>query len=154
MNQDQINIKEILELLPHRYPFVLIDRVMEFKAEESIRALKNVTINELYFTGHFPGNPVMPGVLILEAMAQAMAILAIKTFQTRGVQKTGNEIFYFAGIDKVRFKQPVVPGDQLILDVRLTRQKKDIFKAEGVASVNGAVVCSAELMAAYKGGNL
>lgn len=154
MNQDQISINEILSLLPHRYPFVLIDRVLDCKVEESISALKNITINELYFTGHFPGNPVMPGVLILEAMAQAMAILAMKTLQARGVEKTGNEIFYFAGIDKVRFKQPVVPGDQLILDVRLTRQKKDILKAEGVATVNGAVVCTANLMAAYKGGPL
>ncbi len=154
MNQDQININEILTILPHRYPFVLIDRILEIKLEESVRALKNVTINELFFTGHFPDNPVMPGVLILEAMAQALGVLAVKTFEARGVKKTGNEIFYFAGIDKVRFKQPVVPGDQLILDVKLTRQKKEIIKAEGIASVNGNVVCTSELMAAYKGGNL
>lgn len=154
MDQTQININEILTILPHRYPFALVDRILEIKLEESIRALKNVTINELFFTGHFPGNPVMPGVLILESMAQTMAILAVRTFEARGVKKTGNEIFYFAGIDKVRFKQPVVPGDQLILEVRLTRQKKDIFKAEGIATVNGVVVCTAELMAAYKGGGL
>lgn len=154
MSEKQIGINEILTILPHRYPFALVDRILDIKLNDSIRALKNVTINELFFTGHFPGNPVMPGVLILESMAQTMAILAVRTFEERGIKKTGNEIFYFAGIDKVRFKQPVVPGDQLILDVRLTKQKKDIFKAEGVATVNGTIVCSAQLMAAYKGGNL
>lgn len=154
MNQDQININEILDLLPHRYPFLLIDRVLELKLEESIRVLKNVTINELFFSGHFPNNPVMPGVLILESMAQALAVLAVKTLEARGVEKTGQEIFYFAGIDKVRFKQPVVPGDQLTLTVQITRQKKDIIKAQGIADVNNNVVCTAELMAAYKGGNL
>ena len=151
----QINISEILTILPHRYPFSLVDRVVDIDLEVgSIRALKNVTINELFFTGHFPGNPVMPGVLILESMAQIMGILAVKTFESRGIEKTGNEIFYFAGIDKVRFKQPVIPGDQLIIEVKIIKQKKDIFKAAAVATVNDAVVCSAELMAAYKGGNL
>jgi len=154
MSQTEININEVLKILPHRYPFILIDRIMEIKLEESVRALKNVTINELFFTGHFPENPVMPGVLILESMAQALAVLAVKTLEARGVAKTGNEIFYFAGIDKVRFKQPVLPGDQLVLDVKITRQKKDIIKAIGVATVEGNVVCSAELMAAYKGSTL
>lgn len=154
MSQIEININEVLKILPHRYPFILIDRIMEIKLEESVRALKNVTINELFFTGHFPENPVMPGVLILESMAQALAVLAVKTIEARGITKTGNEIFYFAGIDKVRFKQPVVPGDQLILDIKITRQKKDIMKATGVATVEGNVVCSAELMAAYKGSAL
>lgn len=148
----EIDIKTILEYLPHRYPFVLIDRVLDYTPGESITALKNVTINELYFTGHFPGNPVMPGVLMLEALAQAMGILAFKTFESEGIQRNGREIFYFAGIDKVRFKQPVMPGDQLILKVRFTRKKGGILKAAAQALVRDEVVCSAELMIAYKVG--
>lgn len=150
MNQDQINITEILSLLPHRYPFILIDRVLALTLGESIQALKNVTINELFFMGHFPNNPVMPGVLIVEAMAQAMAVLAFKTLESHGIERTGKEIFYFAGIDKVRFKQPVIPGDQLIINIEFRRQKRDIFKAEGSVCVRGEVVCTAQLMAAYK----
>ncbi len=151
MNQDQINIKEILSLLPHRYPFVLIDRVLALQPNESIQALKNVTVNELYFMGHFPDNPVMPGVLIVEAIAQAAAILSFKTLDAMKVQRTGKEIFYFAGIDKARFKQPVIPGDQLIIDVRIIKQKREIVKAAGTVTVRGEIVCTAEIMAAYKG---
>jgi 3-hydroxyacyl-[acyl-carrier-protein] dehydratase len=147
-----INIKEILEYLPHRYPFVLVDRILDYTVGESIQALKNVTINELFFAGHFPNNPVMPGVLILEAMAQSMGILVFKTLEAEGLQRTPNDIFYFAGIDKVRFKQPVIPGDQLMMNVTILKRKREIIKASAVATVQGNVVCSAELMIAYKGG--
>lgn len=149
---NKIEINEILAYLPHRYPFVLIDRILDYTPGESIIALKNVTINELFFTGHFPENPVMPGVLMLEAMAQAMGILAFKTLEAEGMKRSTQDIFYFAGIDKVRFKQPVTPGDQLIMTVTLTRRKREILKALAVARVRDDVVCSAELMIAYKGG--
>lgn len=149
---NKIDIQQILNYLPHRYPFVLIDRVQDYTVGESIIALKNVTINELYFTGHFPNNPVMPGVLMLEAMAQAMGLLAYKTLEAEGKVRTGKEIFYFAGIDKVRFKQPVVPGDQLVMTVTLTKRKREVMKAEAVAKVGDNVVCSAELMIAYQWG--
>ncbi len=149
---NKIDIQQILSYLPHRYPFILIDRVEDYTVGESIVALKNVTINELYFTGHFPNNPVMPGVLMLEAMAQAMGLLAYKTLEAEGKVRTGHEIFYFAGIDKVRFKQPVVPGDQLLMTVTLTKRKREVMKAQAVAMVAGTVVCSAELMIAYQWG--
>ncbi len=149
---NKIEINEILAYLPHRYPFILIDRILDYTPGESIIALKNVTINELFFTGHFPENPVMPGVLMLEAMAQAMGILAFKTLEAEGMKRSTQDIFYFAGIDKVRFKQPVTPGDQLIMTVTLTRRKREILKALAVARVRDDVVCSAELMIAYKGG--
>ncbi len=150
---NKIEINEILVYLPHRYPFVLIDRVLDYQLGETITAIKNVTINELYFAGHFPNHPVMPGVLILESMAQTMGILVFKTMESQGVRRSGNgEIFYFAGIDKVRFKHPVVPGDQLILEVKITRQKGGIIKASAIAKVEENVVCTADLMIAYKGG--
>jgi 3-hydroxyacyl-[acyl-carrier-protein] dehydratase len=148
---NNIDINEILKLLPHRYPFVLIDRVLDFQPGQFIKAVKNVTINELYFTGHFPNNPVMPGVLQLEAMAQALALLAFKTLQETGAVVTGKEIFYFAGVDKARFKHPVVPGDQLIIDIEMSKQKGTIWKAKGTVKVNGELACSAELTAAYMG---
>lgn len=147
---DEINITEILSLLPHRYPFILVDRILDFKADQSIQVLKNVTINELFFTGHFPGNPVMPGVLVIEAMAQAMALLCFKTLDDTGVPRTGNELFYFAGIDKARFKQPIIPGDQLIIDVHFGKKKRDIVKAQGTVRVRDEIVCTADIMAAYK----
>ena len=149
---NKVDINEILSYLPHRYPFVLLDRVLDYQVGETITAIKNVTINELFFAGHFPNNPVMPGVLILESMAQAMGILVFKTLESQGMKRSDKDIFYFAGIDKVRFKQPVTPGDQLVLEVRITRQKGPIIKASAVAKVAQDIVCTADLMIAYKGG--
>jgi len=138
-----MDIHEILKLLPHRYPFILVDRVLAFEKGKSIQAIKNVTINEPFFGGHFPNRPVMPGVLMLEAMAQAAALLA---FDNMGKRPDENTVYYFAGIDSARFKRPVEPGDQLIMDVTLERVKASIFKFKGVTRVDGNVVCEAELM--------
>ncbi len=138
-----MDIHEILKQLPHRYPFLMIDRVVALDKGKSIQALKNVSINEPFFTGHFPHRPVMPGVLMLEAMAQAAALLAFDTMGTTPDDKT---IYYFAGIDGARFKRPVEPGDQLIMDVELLRLKSGMFKFKGVARVDGNVACEAELM--------
>jgi 3-hydroxyacyl-[acyl-carrier-protein] dehydratase len=149
---NKVEINEILSYLPHRYPFILIDRVLDYTIGETITAIKNVTINELFFAGHFPNNPIMPGVLILESMAQTMGILVFKTLEAQGIKRTSDDIFYFAGIDKVRFKQPVTPGDQLVLNVKITRQKGAIIKASAVATVEDSIVCTADLMIAYKGG--
>ncbi|PCI38149.1 MAG: 3-hydroxyacyl-[acyl-carrier-protein] dehydratase FabZ [Thiotrichales bacterium] len=143
-----MQINEILDLLPHRYPFLLIDKVIAFTPNESLTALKNVTINEPFFTGHFPAQPIMPGVLIVESMAQATAMLAFKTMQTMTDSKeTG--VFYLAGVDRVRFKKPVFPGDQLIIDVKLGRSKKNIWKTTAEVHVDGKLVCAAELISAY-----
>ncbi len=136
-------IDEVMRRLPHRYPFLLVDRVLECVPGERLVAIKNVTANEEYFTGHFPGRPVMPGVLILEAMAQSAGILA---FVTAGVYPDENVRFYFAGIDKARFRRPVVPGDQLLLTVRLERRIRTIWKFATVAEVAGEEVSSAEMM--------
>ena len=138
-----MDIHAILKKLPHRYPFLLVDRVLEIETGKRIKVLKNVSINEHYFVGHFPHRPVMPGVLMLEAMAQAAALLA---FDTLGVTPDDKTVFYFAGIDAARFKRPVEPGDQLILDVELGRQKAGIFKFAGRGSVAGALAVQAELM--------
>lgn len=138
-----MNIHEILKLLPHRYPFLLVDRVLSVEKGKSIQALKNVTINEPFFGGHFPHRPVMPGVLMLEAMAQAAALLS---FDMMGASPDDNTVYYFAGIDGARFKRPVEPGDQLIMDVTLLRAKSGIFKFSGVTRVDGNVACEAELM--------
>lgn len=138
-----MNIHEILKLLPHRYPFLLVDRVLAIEKGKSIQALKNVTINEPFFGGHFPHRPVMPGVLMLEAMAQAAALLS---FDMMGASPDDNTVYYFAGIDGARFKRPVEPGDQLIMDVTLLRAKSGIFKFSGVTRVDGNVACEAELM--------
>lgn len=138
-----MDIYEILKKLPHRYPILLVDRVLSFEKDKSIQALKNVSVNEPYFVGHFPNRPVMPGVLILEAMAQAAALLS---FASAGKPLDDNTIYYFAGIDAARFKRPVQPGDQLILDVELLRQKSGIYKFKGVARVADAMACEAELM--------
>ena len=146
-----LSIQEILALLPHRYPFLLIDKVVDFEVHKSIKAIKNVTMNEPFFQGHFPGMPVMPGVLQLEALAQAMGVLAFKTLESGGVQRHDQQIFYFAGIDGARFKRPVVPGDQLRLEIEVLKHKRDIWKAMGKVTVEGDLACSAELMAAYKG---
>ena len=144
-----LNIKEIMDLLPHRYPFLLVDRVVDYTYTEEkkvLKAIKNVSINEPFFQGHFPGKPVIPGVLILEALAQATGILSFKVI---GKPKD-DELYYFAAIDNARFKRPVFPGDQLVLDVELLREVKGIAKFTGVASVDGKVVCTAELMCAKR----
>ena len=138
-----MDIHEILKQLPHRYPFLMVDRVLSFEKGKSIQALKNVSINEPFFSGHFPHRPVMPGVLMLEAMAQAAALLS---FDTMGVTPDDKTVYYFAGIDGARFKRPVEPGDQLIMDVELLRHKAGIFKFKGVTRVDGNVACEAELM--------
>ncbi|MFC7460718.1 3-hydroxyacyl-ACP dehydratase FabZ [Hydrogenophaga defluvii] len=138
-----MDIHQILKQLPHRYPILLVDRVLSVEKGKSIQALKNVTINEPFFTGHFPHRPVMPGVLMLEAMAQAAALLA---FDTLGVTPDDKTVYYFAGIDGARFKRPVEPGDQLVMDVTLERMKAGIFKFKGVTRVGSDIACEAELM--------
>jgi len=138
-----MNINEILNILPHRYPFLLLDRVEEFVSGDSLVALKNVTINEPFFVGHFPGHPVMPGVLIIEAMAQAAALLAFKSL---GHGKPEGSVVYFVGIDGARFKRPVTPGDQLLIEVRIVRNLKGIWKFQAVAKVDGKVASEATLM--------
>ncbi|MDR7148734.1 3-hydroxyacyl-[acyl-carrier-protein] dehydratase [Hydrogenophaga palleronii] len=138
-----MDIHEIRKQLPHRYPFLLVDRVLEIEKGKRIKAIKNVTINEPFFGGHFPNRPVMPGVLMLEAMAQAAALLA---FDTAGVTMDDNTVYYFAGIDAARFKRPVEPGDQLVMEVELDRMRSGIYKFKGVIRVDGEVVCEAELM--------
>ncbi|KQW02973.1 3-hydroxyacyl-ACP dehydratase FabZ [Rhizobacter sp. Root1221] len=138
-----MDIYEILKKLPHRYPILMVDRVLHIEPGKDIKALKNVSANEPYFTGHFPSRPVMPGVLMVEALAQAAGLLSFATF---GVQQDENSVFYFAGIDGARFKRPVQPGDQLILDVTLDRAKAGIFKFTGRASVDGELAVEAGLM--------
>ncbi|MEO5659808.1 MAG: 3-hydroxyacyl-ACP dehydratase FabZ [Polaromonas sp.] len=138
-----MDIHQILKLLPHRYPILLVDRVLEIETGKRIKALKNVSINEPFFMGHFPKHPVMPGVLMIEAMAQAAALLS---FSTLGVTPDDKTVYYFAGIDGARFKRPVAPGDQLIMDVDLLRMTAGIFKYKGVCRVDGNLVCEAELM--------
>lgn len=142
-----MDIHKILKQLPHRYPFLLVDRVLEIEKGKSIKALKNVSVNEPQFTGHFPHRPVFPGVLQLEALAQAAALLA---FDTLGTSPDDNTVYYFAGIDGARFKRPVEPGDQLILEVSLERMKAGMFKFKGVSRVDGEVACEAELMCAMR----
>ncbi|MGD9308085.1 MAG: 3-hydroxyacyl-ACP dehydratase FabZ [Desulfosarcina sp.] len=140
-----IDIKTILQQLPHRYPFLLIDRVIELVKEQRIVALKNVTINEPFFQGHFPRTPIMPGVLIVEAMGQAGGILVSQSLPK---EKQG-KVIYFMGFDKVRFRKPVVPGDQLILDLEMLKLRSRAVKMAGVAKVDGNMVAEATLMAAY-----
>lgn len=140
-----MDIQRVMRHLPHRYPFLLIDRVLELVKGERVRALKNVTVNEPFFPGHFPTRPVMPGVLIIEAMAQAAGIL---TFETAGILPEPDDRFFFVGIDKARFRKPVEPGDQLILNVSLVRSLKGIWKFDATATVDGREVASAELMVA------
>ncbi len=138
-----MDIHAILKQLPHRYPFLLVDRVVELESNKRIRAIKNVTFNEPFFQGHFPGRPVMPGVLMLEALAQAAGLLA---FDAMGQVPDENNIYYFVGIDSARFKRPVEPGDQLILDASIDRVRGGIWKFKGVARVGEDVACEAELM--------
>ncbi len=143
----RVDINKILSLLPHRYPFLLVDKVLEYKAFEYLTAIKNVTMNEPFFTGHFPGNPIMPGVLMLEALAQAGAILSNLSRQA----KEGHELLhFFAGIDNAKFKHIVVPGDQLTLKVELAAQKREFWRIRGEAYVGDKLACSADLMSAAK----
>lgn len=146
-NIGSMDIHEILDHLPHRYPFVLIDRVVSMELGKEITAIKNVSINEPYFPGHFPYHPVMPGVLIVEAMAQAAAILSFKTMNTK---PSDDSVYYFAGIDNARFKKPVSPGDQIYLNVQIDRILKGIWKYKGVARVDNIVVAEVEMMCILK----
>lgn len=143
-NLNQLEIEDILELLPHRYPFLLLDRVTDYKLGEYINAYKNITFNEPCFTGHFPGKPIFPGVLILEAMAQAAGVLGFKT------AGNSDDLYLYAGIDNARFKRPVVPGDRLDFDVILVKERRGIYKFKGVASVDGKEACVAEFMCAMR----
>ena len=143
-----LDIHEIKNYLPHRYPFLLVDRVLEAVPEEKLVALKNVTYNEPFFEGHFPSRPVMPGVLIIEALAQASAIMA--SYGSDDVSSSESRVYYFTGIDKARFKRPVEPGDQLIFEVELVRRIKNMWKCKAVAKVDGKLAASAELMFTFK----
>lgn len=142
---ENIDIVEILKLLPHRYPFVMVDRILSLEMGKEIVGLKNVTINEPFFQGHFPGQPIMPGVLILEGMAQVGGIMAYYAHQ----EAIGKKLLFFAGIDKARFRKPVVPGDQLIFTLELMKQKKSIMIMSAKARVDEQVVAQAELMASF-----
>ena len=143
MTVDRMEILEIMQHLPHRYPFLLIDRVLSCDPGKELVALKNVTVNEPYFGGHFPNFPVMPGVLIVEAMAQAAAILAFKSFD---LERSANSVYLFVGIDKARFKKPVTPGDQLIIKTQIVRNLRGIWKFTGQAFVEDSMVSEAALM--------
>jgi 3-hydroxyacyl-[acyl-carrier-protein] dehydratase len=142
---DTIDIEGIIRLLPHRYPFILVDRILEIASGESIVGLKNVTINEPFFQGHFPTRPIMPGVLILEGMAQVGGLLAYITEQ----DMVGKKLIYFAGMDGVKFRQPVVPGDQIIFKLNVLKRKGKIWKMGGKAFVEDKLVAEAQLMAAF-----
>lgn len=141
------DIQEIMDYLPHRYPFLLLDRITEFAEGKSVTALKNVTINEPFFQGHFGHYPVMPGVLILEALAQASGMLAFKSTDMR---PDDNNVYFFVGIDKARFRQPVRPGDQLIMNVEVDRVVKGMWRFSGRATVDGKLAASSELMCTLK----
>ena len=147
MTAPVLDIHKILAKLPHRYPILLVDRVLEIEKGVRIKAVKNVTINEPFFMGHFPHRPVMPGVLMLEALAQAAAILS---FETAGEVPDQNTVYYFAGIDGARFKRPVEPGDRLVMDVELLRAKAGIYKYAARATVDGELAVEAELMCASR----
>ena len=140
---------DIINYLPHRYPFLLIDKVIDYKSHDYLIAQKNVSNNEPFFQGHFPGHPVFPGVLILESMAQATALLDFKSNE----RNNPDLLYYFVGIDKARFKKPVYPGDILILEVKLTQSKRDVHKFSASCKVNDDIVCSAELLGAVKDKN-
>src|SRR5882724_8875432 len=147
MSSGRLDIEAIMRQLPHRYPFLLVDRVLECEAGKHVVALKNVTYNEPFFPGHFPHRPVMPGVMIIEALAQAAGIL---TFATAGTVPDDDTRFYFVGIDKARFRKPVRPGDQLILHAKLERSMRGIWKFSTVAMVGEDEVCHAEMMVALE----
>lgn len=141
-----IEVTEIMKMLPHRYPFLLVDRVIDFEEGKWLKAIKNVTVNEPCFTGHFPESPIFPGVLILEAMAQATGVFAVATHG----KMAQDELYYFAAIDNARFKRPVVPGDQLTFEVEFLKEMRGITKFTGKAFVDGKLVCEADLMCARK----
>lgn len=141
-----IEVTEIMGMLPHRYPFLLVDRVTDYEAGKWLKAIKNVTFNEPCFTGHFPNAPIFPGVLILEAMAQATGVLAVATYG----KLNEDELYYFAAIDNARFKRPVIPGDQLQLEVEFLKEVRGITKFTGKAYVDGKLVCEADLMCARR----
>ena len=147
MSDPVMDVQEIMRLLPHRYPFLLVDRVLEVKSGESIVAVKNVTVNEPFFQGHFPGKPVFPGVLMLEALAQTCGLLG---FHTMGGTPDPHTLFYFVAIDGCRFRDRVEPGDQVILKARYVAQKRAIWKFACTAEVDGKVVCEADLMCAAR----
>ncbi|HSN67767.1 MAG TPA: 3-hydroxyacyl-ACP dehydratase FabZ [Thermoanaerobaculia bacterium] len=136
-----LTINEIVDILPHRYPLLLVDRILEIEGDQRIVGLKNVTFNEPFFTGHFPGAPVMPGVLIIEALAQCGAVLLLKSIPDRD-----KKLFYFGGIDKARFRRPVIPGDQLIMEVNVLQRRAATARLSAVARVGDAVAAEAELM--------
>jgi len=140
-----LDIQEIMKLLPHRYPFIMIDRILELTPGEKVIALKNVTINEPFFQGHFPANPIMPGVLIIEAMGQAGAVLAAKSLE----REPNGVLIYFMGMDKVKFRKPVTPGDQLIFEMKFLKQRRNVFRMSGTAYVDENIVAEAELMATF-----
>ena len=141
-----IDVREIMRYLPHRYPFLLVDRIVEFEANQRVRAIKNVTINEPFFNGHFQQYPVMPGVLIIEALAQAAGVLAIRS----SGERKDNELYFFVGLDKARFRRQVVPGDQLVLEAVQLNCKRGIAKYAAVARVDGEIACEAEIMCAQR----
>jgi beta-hydroxyacyl-ACP dehydratase FabZ len=136
-----LNIREIMKLLPHRYPLLLVDRVLEMEPGKRIVGLKNVSVNEQFFQGHFPGAPVMPGVLIIESMAQCGALMFLSQLDDRD-----KKLFYFGAVDKARFRKPVLPGDQLIIECEVLQKRASTVRIKGVAKVDGAVVCEAELL--------
>jgi 3-hydroxyacyl-[acyl-carrier-protein] dehydratase len=138
-----LDIHKIMELLPHRYPFLLVDRVLEYSIPESMVAIKNVTLNEPFFQGHFPGRPIMPGVLLLEAMAQVTGLLAFVSMQSKA---QSNTMYYLVGVDEARFKKPVEPGDQLVMSAKLEREIKGIYKFQTTATVAGKLVATAKFM--------
>lgn len=138
-----LDISTIMKYLPHRYPFLLVDRILEMVPDKSIKGLKNVTINEPFFQGHFPGTPIMPGVLIIEAMAQVGGVLALSSM----VPVNENALIYFMGVDQVKFRKPVVPGDQLIMDIEVLKQRAKVIKLAGTAKVDGQLVAEGQLMA-------
>lgn len=150
---EQLNsfeIEKIMSYLPHRYPMLLIDRVLDYKVGDSLHAIKNVTINEPIFTGHFPGRPVFPGVLILEAMAQATGLLGFKTIEAEKGAVDPDELYLFAAIDNARFKNPVVPGDQIHFKVKFVKERRGIWKFTGEAFVDDKLAASAEIMCARR----
>lgn len=142
-----IDVREIMRYLPHRYPFLLVDRIVEFEADKRVLAIKNVTINEPFFMGHFEHYPVMPGVLIIEALAQAAGVLAIRS---AGAERKENELYFFVGIDNARFRRQVIPGDQLILEAVQLQSKRGIAKYKAIARVGDEVACEAEIMCAQR----
>ena len=142
---EQIDVVEIMKLIPHMYPFVIVVRILSMEVGEEVTGLKNVTINEPFFQGHFPGKPVMPGVLILEGLAQVGCVMAFYA----NPEAVGKKLMFFAGIDKARFRKPVVPGDQLIYKLRMMKQKRNIIQMEAKAYVDDNLVAEAELMASF-----